>query len=582
MTNLVALQHILPSTIWLRNEVLRQNLFSNLKFAGKTYSTIASCASEMESISSIDKLSFQAENGDAKLVFLDDGGGLYQRYSSAGNLDAVGVEQTSFGLTSDWICPVVAVCRSAAKLTFESQIIARGIRRKLQALGVLAGRPKVGIIGIGALGSALSSELARLGLDVQTHDLADFDSDLNLARSALMNHLGWGDLFLGCAGADVLSGSDLSILAGRKIFASCSSREIEFRSLLAILPKSSLFGHIQGMLGGLECHVLNGGYPINFDREREWEEFDEIVLTRRLCLAALSQATSLFGSPAGSVMLDPSVQHLIVEKWLDRVPDRGLLRMPEYLSPKFFIDNSEGHYQMSQQPEYTLHWTTPEAVQLMRGHKAEYEVTVAGLPIVVLPNVWSPAYDWSSLFYVENLVEVAGRSFLEIGSGTGVISVFAGRNGASLIVAVDVNEDAVRNTKRNFERFSISNAEAFVSDGFAAIKGKFDVVTWNAPYHGARPTDELERGCTDEDYRDIKAFFREVQDHLNPRGLVVFGFSESGDLPLIRRLISDAGLRIKRELSDWRAGYNCMLFDLVVDRTSKMRPLMPAQQRRAE
>ena len=569
MTNLVALQHIVPSTIWLWSEILRENRFLDVKFVGKPYSTIESCSLAIGSVGSLDGLPDRSERGDEDLIFLDDGGGLYQRYSTTGKMDAVGVEQTSFGLTSNWKCPVVAVCRSAAKLTFESQIIARGIRRKLQALGVFGGRPNVGIIGAGALGSALRDELERRGLNVRTHDLSDFDRNLDLARPALSDLLGWGSMFLGCAGADVLSGVDLSVLKGRKVFASCSSREIEFRSLISVLPKSGVFDHIQGMIGGLECHILNGGFPVNFDREREWEKFDEIVLTRRLCLAALSQATSLFGSPAGAVMLDPTVQHQIVEDWLEHVPERELLKIPEKLSPKFFMDNSEGHYQMSQTPAYALHWTTPEAVQQMRSHKAEYEVTVAGIPIVVLPNVWSPAYDWSSLFYVENLADVAGRSFLEIGSGTGVVSVFAGRNGASRVVAVDVNEDAVRNTKRNFERFDIANAEAFVSDGFAAINQKFDVVTWNAPYHGARPADELERGCTDEDYRDIRAFFRNVQDHLNPGGLVVFGFSESGDLPLIRQLISETGLRIKRELSDWRAGYNCMLFDLVVDRTSK-------------
>jgi len=44
---------------------------------------------------------------------------------------------------------------------------------------------------------------------------------------------------------------------------------------------------------------------------------------------------------------------------------------------------------------------------------------------------------------------------------------------------------------------------------------------------------------------------------------VVFGFSESGDLPLIESLIIENGFRIKRKLSDWRQDYNCMLFDLV-------------------
>lgn len=77
--------------------------------------------------------------------------------------------------------------------------------------------------------------------------------------------------------------------------------------------------------------------------------------------------------------------------------------------------------------------------------------------------------------------------------------------------------------------------------------------------------DMLERGCADEDYRDIRKFLREVGRYLKLGGMVVFGFSESGDLSLLETLIADNGFRIKRKLSEWRQDYNCMLFVLVRD-----------------
>ena len=229
----------------------------------------------------------------------------------------------------------------------------------------------------------------------------------------------------------------------------------------------------------------------------------------------------------------------------------------------FFRSQSEGEYAAIGKPAYSLHRTTPGALVKMRSHREPYEIEVMGLPIVVLPNVWSPAYDWSSLFYVENLPNVKGRDFLEIGCGTGVISVFAGKAGAARVVAADVNEQAVRNARINLDRFGIANAETILSDGFDAVRGRFDVVTWNAPYHGAKPEDILERGCADENYRDIRAFFKHVSNHLKPGGTVVFGFSELGGLPLIESLIQGNGFRIKKKLSDWRQDYNCLLFDLV-------------------
>jgi release factor glutamine methyltransferase len=266
-------------------------------------------------------------------------------------------------------------------------------------------------------------------------------------------------------------------------------------------------------------------------------------------------------------MLNPAAQLRIVNEWLDDVPERQTIRVDGVLSEQFFRDRSEGEYAMKARPLYKLHSTTPTALAKMRSHKKPYDASVSGLPILVLPNVWSPAYDWSSAFYVENMPDVSGKSFLEIGCGTGVISVFAARAGAFHVTATDVNEDAVKNAKLNFERFGITNAEALVSDGFAKVRGKFEIVTWNAPYHGSKPANVLERGCTDEDYRDITKFFQNVGTYLTPNGIVVFGFSESGDLPLIESLIFKNGFYIKRKLSDWRQDYNCLLFHLAPVKT---------------
>lgn len=560
MTHLLAVQHRLPSVRWLLEQINRHGISGRCTLVSKPYSAIEFpiCVEGVKERPTV----HDALTGELSeiLLALDEGGLIHA--SVPDNLVArtTGVEQTSFGYRSRWNYPTVLVCRSAAKLLFESQIIARGILRKLDCLGVLKSK-RVGVVGLGALGAELARALIGRGVGIVGAEISAIPTDLRTIAVSLSELIGKCDVILGCTGTDALAGFDWTSCAGDRLLISCSSSDIEFRSLLKRGTRGDTYGTINGQIEDVRFAVLNGGYPINFDRLREWEHFEEIVLTRQLVLAGLQQAKALLGQSPRGIMLNPQSQMHIVNEWLSQVPERHELTVPRTLDESFFRIHSEGELLMGDKP-YTLHHTTPGALANMRQHTFPYTKGVMGFQIVILPNVWSPAYDWSSLFHLENLPDVIGLDFLEVGCGTGIISVGAARNGARKVVAVDVNPDAVRNTQMNFARHNIRNAEVFVSDVFADVTGLFDIVAWNAPYHGTRPADMLERGCADEDYRDVRAFFRNVGNHLKPGGLVIFGFSESGDMDLLEELIAENGFRVRRKLSDWRDNYNCMLFEL--------------------
>jgi len=219
---------------------------------------------------------------------------------------------------------------------------------------------------------------------------------------------------------------------------------------------------------------------------------------------------------------------------------------------------------MNDTNSYKLHETTQPALARMRSHRTNYEVAVGDLTITVLPGVWSPAYDWSGAFMIEKFPDVREKDVLEIGSGSGLISVHAARSGAKQVTSVDVNPEAVKNTALNFSKHRIECGTAFLSNGFEEVHGAFDVIVFNAPYHGCKPADFLEYACADEDYRSLRGFFHGVTSHLRPNGIVMLGFSESGDLSLCRSLIQAHHFRVLRELSEWKQGYNCMIFELAL------------------
>jgi len=218
----------------------------------------------------------------------------------------------------------------------------------------------------------------------------------------------------------------------------------------------------------------------------------------------------------------------------------------------------------SEEQHYRLHWTTPLYLDKVRRHTEPYTVDVAGMPVLVFPEVMSPLYDWAGHFMIENLPkDLSGKTVLEIGSGCGLVSIHALIRGADSLLAVDINPVAVANTLENFKKLNLTGTAA-ESDVFSAVTGTFDFIIFNAPYHGCEAVDMLERGVADPNYASLRRFFADVRAHLAAEGRVLFGFSESGDLPLARRLIENAGLEAIRTVSDVREGYQCMVFDLKV------------------
>ena len=107
---------------------------------------------------------------------------------------------------------------------------------------------------------------------------------------------------------------------------------------------------------------------------------------------------------------------------------------------------------------------------------------IQGRKYVVFPGVFSPLIFPSSKA-VETIPVHQGESFLEIGSGTGVFSVMAALEGASRVVAVDINPEAVKNTIENARLHHVEDrVTAIESDIFSAVQGQFDVIFWNIPF----------------------------------------------------------------------------------------------------
>src|SRR3989338_3764874 len=94
---------------------------------------------------------------------------------------------------------------------------------------------------------------------------------------------------------------------------------------------------------------------------------------------------------------------------------------------------------------------TREVLEQSKTETEPYRVTVSGKEFIVLPNVFSPKYFHDTELFAENFPVQSGEEMLEIGPGTGVISIVAIYKGAKKVLAIDINPDAVKNTQTNID-----------------------------------------------------------------------------------------------------------------------------------
>lgn len=154
-------------------------------------------------------------------------------------------------------------------------------------------------------------------------------------------------------------------------------------------------------------------------------------------------------------------------------------------------------------------------------------ITIKGKKFVALKNVYDTSTDTRLMADVVSIKP--SQTFLEIGCGTGAISLLIGTKAKSGI-AVDINPEAVQNATLNKDRLGVKNVKFQISDVFENVKGKFDVVICNPPYSPYKPKDKMEMMFWDNKNSMKKRFFSEVKNYLIPGGEVYFGWANFGDL----------------------------------------------------
>jgi release factor glutamine methyltransferase len=137
-------------------------------------------------------------------------------------------------------------------------------------------------------------------------------------------------------------------------------------------------------------------------------------------------------------------------------------------------------------------------------------------------------------------LNLTNQKFLEIGSGSGLISLLAYQNKA-IVSCCDINEAAVECTKQNFSTNfgnELTNFSVYQSDLFDSIpETKFDIIVINPPYFFEEITsqDQLAWNCG-KNGEYFSKLFSQLDNFIHPKTNVFMILGDNSELDRIKNI----------------------------------------------
>ena len=162
------------------------------------------------------------------------------------------------------------------------------------------------------------------------------------------------------------------------------------------------------------------------------------------------------------------------------------------------------------------------------------------------PDVYPPSED--SILLIESLDIHSGEQVLEIGCGSGIVSIHCALNGAE-VTCGDINPKAVELARRNAVQNGV-NIHARDTDLYKAFPERFDTIIFNLPYLPVEEEGELAKAWSGgkDGMGPLPELLAHAPEHLNAGGRVVVVVSSLMDQDRLEEVLADRPVRCLGEL----------------------------------
>ncbi|MFK7748044.1 MAG: methyltransferase [Kordia sp.] len=168
--------------------------------------------------------------------------------------------------------------------------------------------------------------------------------------------------------------------------------------------------------------------------------------------------------------------------------------------------------------------------------------TYEGITVQINEEVFPPKFTISTKILLEYIkpLHITGKNFLELGCGSGIISLFAASKGAN-VTASDINQVAIDVLKEASITNEIS-LNVVYSDLFENLSDQhFDYIIINPPYYPKAPQNDKERAWfCGEDFEYFEKLFAQLPQYISPNTWMIL--SEDCEIDHIKKLAVKNGL----------------------------------------